>query len=179
MNTLTSKAPMLIDSMFNAHMALDNVKSSPGIKYIETRFGRIKVDVAKTIIFNQGILGMPEQRKFCLANFPNSDSSKFMILQSLDNVDITFVILPLGDIETASSMIEKSDIIQCSEKNNLPLEDILILLITSVHNCSDGPVNQVKVSVNTRAPLIIDSRNRLGIQHILSNEKYLIQQFIS
>lgn len=149
-------------------------------EYIESRFGKIKVDLDKTISFTYGLLGMPDKIKFCLANFPDNKFDDFKILQSIDDLSLSFITLPLGTIEAASYLIDKEDLLRCSEILKLPASNMLIFLITSIHNKinPENGDNETKISVNVRAPLIIDAENYLGIQYVLPQEKYLIQHII-
>jgi flagellar assembly factor FliW len=149
------------------------------IAYIDSRFGRIKINLNKQITFQTGLLGIPDKLNFCLANFPNPKFNRFKILQSVEDDNLAFIVLPLHEDIHADmgALIAKEDIEACCNACKLNVENIAILLITCVHRSvnQDG-IEEVSVSVNARAPLIIDISNNTGIQYVFHNNKYLVRQ---
>jgi flagellar assembly factor FliW len=181
MHKLLSKEPVVEAIMVNNGDNGTKADDS-NVKYINSRFGEIRLDLTKSIFFPAGLLGMSERLNFCLANFPNPAYNNFKILQSLEDDNLSFIILPLGGVDTASSLIDEKDLMTTSELLNVARNDMIVLLITSVHNVlGSNPeiVDKVKISVNVRAPLIIDSANYTGTQFVFNNDKYLIQHVIN
>ena len=56
-----------------------------------------------------------------------------------------------------------------------PLEDVAILLVVSVHREPMG----VRISVNARAPVLMQVSRRTAAQYVFANTKYLIRQPLS
>src|SRR5688500_6820029 len=70
------------------------------LEIIKTRFGDITVSMEKALQFPRGLLGMPDKTRFALAGFPNPKMQQFMIMQSLDDAELLFIMLPI-DVENA------------------------------------------------------------------------------
>jgi flagellar assembly factor FliW len=158
----------------------DTNEEQQNLKIIESRFGKITIDTEKAIFFPKGLLGMANKTNFCLTQFPNPAYSNFNILQSIDDENLAFIIFSLGGVEAASSLLEKEDLIVAAELLDIDLSDMVILLITSVNKNSDSEdPKALQVSVNLRAPLIVNSDNYLGLQYVFNNEKYSIQHIIN
>lgn len=136
---------------------------------IDSRFGRITVNPAQAIYFPTGLLGMPGKMRFCLARFPSPKYERFSILQSVDDHSLAFITLPL-DVE--NPIIEREDLAQAATDLSLPLDDILPLLIVSVHRDS----GTARLSVNARAPLLVRVSLKVAAQYVFPHTKYEIRQ---
>lgn len=136
---------------------------------IESRFGEIAVNVKNSIYFPQGLLGLPDNLHFCLTDIPNKNMNKFRLLQCLNDVSLSFVVLP---IEIDNSLIDRKDIDECCELAKINIDDLLILLVVSVQRTP----SDVKVTANIRAPIIVDTHDRAALQYVFPNNKYQISQ---
>lgn len=135
---------------------------------IKTRFGEVTVDTTKTVLFPRGLLGMPDKPRYAIASFPSTKMAQFKLLQSLDDHSLSFITLPL---EIENSIISAADIRSAAADMQIKEESLAILLIVSVHRSPD----QVKLSVNARAPIFIDAERRVGVQHVFQNDSYKVQ----
>lgn len=142
-----------------------------GMETIKSRFGDITVDTGKAIVFARGMLGMPDKHNFILANFPNPKMQQFMLLQSLDDTALSFITLPL---DLNNSIIAADDIAAACRDLQINPTHAAVLLITNVHRGIDS----VKLSVNARAPLIIDAERRIGAQYVFQNDGYKVQHML-
>lgn len=143
-----------------------------GEELIETRFGKIAIRRDAPLRFTQGLLGMPEKVNFCLLDFPVKKFPQFRLLQSLDDDALSFITLPV-DVE--NSIIDREDIEKALKDLSIPAKDLTILLIVSVHRGA----SDVKISVNARAPLMIDAHRREATQYVFQNNRYLVQQALT
>lgn len=139
---------------------------------IKTRFGEVGVDTSKAVLFPRGLLGMPDKTRYAITTFPSQKMSQFKLLQSLDEHTLSFITLPL-DLE--NSIISLSDIRAAAADIQIKEESLAILLIVSVHRSPD----QVKLSVNARAPIFIDAERKIGVQHVFQNDNYKVQHMFS
>ncbi len=137
----------------------------------KTRFGEVNFDESKVIEFPNGILGMPNQRNFFVSAFPDNKFESFQVLQSLDDTDVSFALLPHAVVP---SLIDASDLDEVREFLEIKPEDMLTLLVVSIQRGMEG----AKLSVNLRAPLFIDATNKVGYQIVLANSKYPVQHFL-
>lgn len=137
---------------------------------IKTRnFGEITIDENKVILFEDGIPGFPELKKFLLM-LDNEESSPFYWLQSIEDNNICFVIMDLLNIiPDYNPLVEKELIEELGESD---AEDLL------VYNVAVIPKDIEKMSVNLKAPIVINSRTRKGRQVIANNEEYSIKFYL-
>lgn len=135
---------------------------------IETRFGTVSVQKSKAIVFPAGILGMPDRYNFCVTEMPSEKLQQFKLLQSLDDTGLSFITLPLG---VDNPIIDRADIEEACTDLGFDAQETALLLIVSVHRSPQS----VKLSVNARAPLIVDASRRMAVQHVFHNEKYKVQ----
>ena len=147
---------------------------SSGLSLMETissRFGAITVDTSKSLLFQRGLLGMPDKMNFVLANFPSDKMQQFKLLQSLDDTSLSFITLPL-DIE--NPIIAVSDVMNAFREMQIDEKQLALLLIVSVHR---GP-DQIRLSVNARAPILLDAQRKTGFQYVIPREVYKIQHML-
>lgn len=142
------------------------------LETIETRFGAVRVSKTNPIIFPRGLLGMPDKYHFCLTEFPTEKLQQFKLLQSLDDVNLSFITLPL---DLKNPIVDEKDIIDACADLEVPMDDLALLVIVSVHRSPQA----VKLSVNARAPLFIDAQRRFAAQYVFQNDKYKVQHIIS
>lgn len=138
---------------------------------INSRFGDILVDVAKAVTFPGGLLGMPDKAHFVLSSFHSPKMQQFSILQSLDDVQLSFITLPL---DLANDIISAADLREAADTIGIEHDDLAILLIVSVQRSP----NNVRISVNARAPLLVDAKRRVGAQYVFPHDRYKVQQWL-
>lgn len=139
---------------------------------VDTRFGPVTISRHAPINFPRGPLGMPDKTSFCLAEFPSEKMRRFKLLQSLDDLKLSFITLPL---EINNPIINSDDIAASAKELGIELKNLGLLAIVSVHRSP----NAVKLSVNARAPLFIDTAAKTAVQHVFVADKYLVQHYIT
>lgn len=152
----------------------DNAKRSgtPQVETIESRFGAVSVDRSKAIFFPVGILGMPEMHHFVLTEFPNKKLGQFKLLQSLDDLALSFITLPL---QLDNSIVAREDVETAARDMEIPVEQLGMVMIVSVHRGMTG----VQLSVNARAPIFFDTTRLAAAQYVFTSNKYQVQHFIT
>lgn len=141
-------------------------------QHIKGKFGLVEIDVSQAIYFQRGLLGMPEAQNFCLTNIPKAPNLNYKILQSLDDHNLSFITMPM---HLQNDYIEYKDIIAAAEMHEIPIKDLALLLLATIF--SDEEAN-IKMTVNLRAPLFIDSNLREGVQHVFLRKDYSLQYLI-
>lgn len=139
---------------------------------VNSRFGKITINQANAVMFPNGLVGMPEKTRFCITQFPSEKMERFKLLQCADDHDLCFVTLP---VDINNEFVERADIEEACHSLGINPSDLAILLIVSVHR----RVNAVKLSVNSVAPLLIDSRRKVATQYVFANGKYQVRHMIS
>lgn len=149
-------------------MLVINNNSLINTKKLETRFGIIHVDLNKNIFFPHGIIGLEENKNFIITDIPNQKEADFKILQSLDEIDLSFVIMPYN-IETKWIKIE--DINKTASILAIDIEDLLIVFIATINNNKD----KCSITLNIRAPIFINTKYNMAAQYVFSKSDYSIK----
>lgn len=149
------------------------IKSEKTQRLIETKFGEILVDMSKATFFPYGLIGMPHFKNFILAECPSEKFKDFLILQSIDQDDLCFLVMPLNlkDLKFHT----KHDINEAITAVGVEYTDAAALMIVSTKLSENGKRSLV---VNTRAPIFIDTLNQTAMQYVLPNTDYSIQHSI-
>ncbi len=135
---------------------------------IESRFGTIAVAPGSAIGFPRGLLGFGDYHDYALADLADPRLPQFMVLQCLDDHELAFLVMPM-DLD--SGIVAQPDLDAACEVTSIAPADLAVLLVVTVHRTDDGIV----VSANLRAPLLIDTANRTGVQHVLTNGSYPVR----
>jgi flagellar assembly factor FliW len=162
---MTGSGPAVINQAVLASTASETEE-------IETRFGRVTINTTQQILFPNGMLGMPDRTRYCLSRFPSEKMARFTLLQSLDDAALSFIMLPL---DLANPIIEREDLEQAARDLEMPLDDVALLLVVTVHRES----GVAKLTVNSRAPVLMDLTRRVAAQYVFPHTKYLIRQPLS
>jgi flagellar assembly factor FliW len=115
---------------------------------------------------------MPDKHGFFVTEFPSGTLRKFKLLQSLDDYGLSFITLPAG---LRNGIVAAEDLAFACKELGIAVENLAALLIVSVHRSPD----RITLSVNARAPLLIDSRLKLAAQYVFQTDKYKVQHIIT
>jgi len=134
---------------------------------IETKlFGEVDVDDNKKITFTQGIIGFPDLKDFLLVHDSES-SGGIRWMQSVQEPAFALpVIDPLIVMPDYNPQVEDEllkPLGEISEENTLVLVTITV------------PHDLTKMTVNLKAPIVINGETRLANQIITDDEKYLVK----
>ncbi len=135
---------------------------------IDTRFGKIALQRNNAITFARGLLGMPDKFHFFLTDFPSAKLARFKLLQCLDDYGLTFITLPLN---LNNDIILAEDLSHACSELKIAVENLVTLLIVSVQRLP----GKTSITVNARAPLLIDSSMRLAAQYVFPTDRYQVQ----
>lgn len=132
---------------------------------IESKYlGQVEVDEDSIINFPQGILGFEENKRFVILDIEDNPSFKF--LQNLENRNCAFLIInpweffPDYDIDVKDTELEKIAIEKGEEENIL-----LYTIVTIGENFKDSTTNLL-------APIIVNAKDKKGIQYIIEKSLY-------
>jgi len=134
---------------------------------ITTPFGPVSVDDAGILRVAGGILGFETLRDFALAPIPNPRLSRFMILQSLEDPSVSFIVLPMPE----DGPLEAADREEARTMLGSDAADTAFLLIVTVR--SEG--GKRAMTVNLRAPIAVDTGRHAARQCVLSNNAYSVR----
>lgn len=143
-----------------------------------TRFGEISVEPSQIITFSKGIPGFEKLKRWMLFHELNEKGEQVNgVVVHLQSVDDASVSLPL----TEPSMFGFNYVLELSDSEVAELKlddpsDIVILVTLSNKNVLPALIKAEKkagtdIFVNISAPLLINSKSRIGIQKALNLEK--------
>lgn len=125
-------------------------------------FGEMEIDPSKQIQFVNGLPGFNDETEFVLLDMPNAPL--FQVLQSVKTDYVAFitanphVLYPDYAFRLDGNIIEQLDI-----KSE---EEVVTLSIITLKKPFE------KSTMNLKAPIVINSREKLGKQYILNTDKY-------
>lgn len=129
------------------------------LNVITRDFGKIEVEEEDTISFITGMYGFENYKKYViLKDNPEDD---IMFLQSLDNTELSFVLIdPYSIFRNYEPILNEDDLARLEVKNETELKFLVIAIITE--NIKDSVVN-------LKSPIAINPKTRTANQVILQN----------
>ena len=133
-------------------------------------FGEIEVKEDDILIFPLGLPGFHKLRQFTLIpeeGTPDGEESVFIWLQSLEDPEVAFCLINLARI-----MPEYSPLVEGAEISALGQCAITDYLVYNITVIPDDPKD---ITVNMKAPVIINPGTKKGMQVICQNDDYAIR----
>lgn len=125
-------------------------------------FGEIDIDDEKVVTFEDGIIGFPDLKRFALL-FDNEKKRNISWLQSLDEPLFAMPVMnPLAVREEYNPTVEEELL---RSLGNLTPDNMLVLVTVTV------PQDLEKISVNFKAPIVINSDEKKAAQVIVEGEQ--------
>jgi flagellar assembly factor FliW len=140
------------------------------IKVINNRLGRIILNLENAIYIPFGLIGMPEETEFCLAEPPFPDLKHYRLIQAVHNEAVTFMTLPIDKED--NKLFEPEDLQNLSTLAGIEYTNLDVYVIVAAKKLEDG---SKVVRMNLRAPILVDKSRKLGIQYAFTNERYSMQ----
>ena len=139
---------------------------------IDTRFGPMEFAKDQSIEMPRGVLGFAEHRNFGLAYLPNKFIDQLMLLQSLTDPDTSFLVLPLN---IDAGIIDEADLVSACQTMNIDPDQAAVVVIVTIRDVAGNP----QITVNLRAPIILNSVTQTGWQYVLPNGKYSVRHTLT
>jgi len=133
------------------------------IKLKTSRFGELEVEQDKVVDFPEGLIGLPDTKKFILIDHKDT---QLKWLQAIEDPEIAFIVVSPDEIsEDYNVDIDKK------VKNYLHLDnnDDLAVLVTMRVDGDD-------VIANFQGPLLINASSRKGVQVVLENTEKTLEK---
>lgn len=130
-------------------------------------FGEIEIDENNVFTFDCGIPGFEKLRGFTVIK--NDNNSPFSWLQSLEEPEISFILMNVYDIFPDYNPLVYDDDLEnlgAIEDNDLIIYNIVVI-----------PPIITKMSVNLKAPIVLNFKTKKGKQIITKNEDYPIKYY--
>ncbi len=123
-------------------------------------FGLKDVPVNPDTVFNfpQGIVGFEDSKRFML--FHEEGKPTVFWLQSLDDPQLAFSVVPPETIDIQYEMeLTEED---CALIDLKDPAEVMVVVILYREAADEG-----RIAANTRSPLVLNTRSRLGMQKVL------------
>jgi flagellar assembly factor FliW len=137
-----------------------------------THFGRISYETDSTFYFPGGLPGFEQVRSFLPLSFP--DSQPLIFLQSLDDPGLCFITLPVLAADPGYRLeVSPEDLAAIGMPARVQPKigaDVLCLAVLTLRK--EGP------TANLLAPIVVNLRNRRGVQAIAPGGGYSHQHAV-
>ncbi len=137
------------------------------MELLTKNFGVQQIDEDKIITFQDGILGFSEYKKFIILTEDDINISTIWWLQSVENGELAFPLLnTFSVLKDYTPEVDDSLIVQLGEfeEDSLVVANILVV-----------PEDAKKMTVNLKAPVIINIKTKKGMQVIVNNNEYEVK----
>lgn len=134
---------------------------------IKTRlFGEIEINDEKIINFDMGLIGYDFLKRFTLIHDEENEDASIIWLQSLDEATFALPVMnPIFVYENYNPKVEDELFKSIGDID----EDVIVLVTVTV------PAEVEKMSVNLKAPIIINPKSIKGCQIILDDAEYPVR----
>jgi flagellar assembly factor FliW len=131
----------------------------PMITVPSTRFGDLEVPADSEILLPAGLIGFPAANKFILVEH----KAPFSWFHSCDDPNLAFVVIDGSEFGQHYNWKPPLNDKDCDFKEE---DEFAILLIVTVRS------DPTLTTVNLKAPLFVNIRNRRGVQVIFDDARY-------
>jgi flagellar assembly factor FliW len=142
--------------------------AKPGLLTLDTRFGCMEVSRTHILNFPSGLLGFAQAKEFVLVELDNPKYRLFRILQCVSDQTLSFIVFPPN---RDAGLIDNADIEAAASLLGIPLADLVVLLLVTIRRSEDRNA----LSVNLRAPVLVDASRFTGVQYVLPNDRYPVR----
>lgn len=133
-------------------------------------FGELEIDENKIINFKSGLPAFYDEKRFIIIKDDENKDSIFCWLQSVKTPSLIFALIDTCSvIPEYNPLVDDESISDLGEYNE---QDFMVYSIVSV------PDNVANITINLKAPIIINMKDGIGKQVIVNNEDYSIQHKI-
>jgi flagellar assembly factor FliW len=137
---------------------------------IKNRFGTFDFTDDQLVTLKPGMIGFGEYSQFALAPLPQTGTlHDFRLLQSLDEAGLSFVVYPTM---ASNSLLDSSDIQFLCEQYGIMHDALVLLHVATFRTGDDG---KPAMTLNLKAPVVINAWRQTGTQHVLASNRYSTQ----
>lgn len=133
-----------------------------------TRFGSFEVETARTLRFQESLLGFPDSQTYVVIEV---DDTPYVWLQSVDESEVAFLatspfpFFPAYDLE-----------LDTEQQHSLGVEDVSqveVLTLLTVHRAGDTPE---VITANLLGPIVVNIDSREARQIVLETTDYTTRE---
>ncbi|NMB34484.1 MAG: flagellar assembly protein FliW [Clostridium sp.] len=132
-------------------------------------FAEIEIDEEKIIHFDEGILGFEGVKRYAVL-YEGCENSPFRWLQGVDDGQLAFAVADPFMIFDDYDIELPDEAVKALEIQN-PQEVMLLSILVVPEDIS-------QISINLKAPVVINTKNRQGMQVVLDTDRYSVRHYI-
>jgi flagellar assembly factor FliW len=140
--------------------------TGPRERRLASRLGPIIVDAEKIIASPRGIFGFETLRQLVLLRLPAVRFGPLGLLQCVEDPSAAFLFY--ADVPSAS-LYRPGDLDAACRELAIDLDAVAALVLVTARSAPAG------ITMNLRAPVIVDTVRRTACQHILSRTDYPVR----
>lgn len=130
-------------------------------------FGEVNLPEEKILTLDRGLIGLTEYKKFTILYDCEKEESNICWLQSLEEPTLALPVIKPWIVKEDYNPIVEDELL--NHIGELTEENLVILLTMTV------PSELKEMSVNLKAPIIINADTRKGAQIIVENQDYEVK----
>ncbi|PXV90222.1 flagellar assembly factor FliW [Lachnotalea glycerini] len=136
---------------------------------IQTKlFGNIAVDNEKTIHFENGIIGFPDMKNYLIIyDEEKGDKAKISWLQSIEEPGFAIPVINPLLVRMDYNPTVNDELMK--PLGDLDPQEMLVLVTMTI------PAEVKNMTVNLKAPIVINAITRKACQIVVENEEYLVK----
>lgn len=137
---------------------------------INTRhFGEIDIAEEQVLDFKEGIIGYEASHRFAVINSEDPESP-FKWIQSIDNTELAFALIDPFTVRKDYDFELKEEYVSLLEIEAPSQVAVYAIVVV--------PEDIKRISMNLKAPLVINRDKSLAAQVILDTDKYSVRHYI-
>ena len=130
-------------------------------------FGEVDLPEEKIITFERGLIGLADYKKFTILYDCEKENSNISWLQSVEEPTLALPVVKPWIIKEDYNPVVEDELL--SHIGELTEENLVILVTMTV------PEQMEQMSVNLKAPIIVNADTRKGAQIICDNNDYEVK----
>tara|TARA_Y100001960_G_C14745647_1_gene865469 strand:- start:936 stop:1409 length:474 start_codon:yes stop_codon:yes gene_type:complete len=135
----------------------------------QTAYGEIELEEDKLVSFSDGIIGFSNCTVFGLASHPAAANSPILILQCVNDPEVNFAVVDSASLNFEYSAEDKAEAFKSS---NIASKDAIMMFILRTNENEAG---EKTITANIKAPIVLDTANKVAKQVILNNRELSTQ----
>jgi flagellar assembly factor FliW len=129
----------------------------------DTAYGEIELQEDKLVSFSDGIIGFSNCTVFGLATHPAAKNSPILILQCVNDPSVNFAVVDSSALNFSYSEEDKAEAFRSA---NVSSKEAIMLFILRSNEAESG---EKTITANIKAPIVLDTNNKVAKQVILNN----------
>lgn len=130
-------------------------------------FGEVDLPEEKIVTLDRGLIGLEQYKRFTILYDCEKEESNISWLQSVDEQALALPVIKPWLVKEDYNPVVEDELL--SHIGELTEENLVILLTMTV------PENLKEMSVNLKAPIVINADTRKGAQVIAENQDYEVK----